>query len=136
MDYFFGVNLAPDTEMLEYVCAENEKDTAHLIGRTDAEKRVTVSREILSKYVGFYQTVSTSGTAMTAQTFNITLAGDQLMLEIGGNGKIPLVPLSETTFSPRLLGTYKFVKDDQGMFTHLIAYATEGDVEAVRKPER
>jgi hypothetical protein len=132
----FGVSLAPDTEMLEYVCAENEKDSAHLIGRTDAEKRVTVSREILSKYVGLYQTVSTSGVAMTAQTFNITLAGDQLMLEIGGNGKIPLVPLSETTFSPRLLGTYKFVKDDQGMFTHLIAYATEGDIEAVRKPDR
>jgi len=129
----FGVNLAPDTEMLEFVCAENEKDRAHLVGRTAEEKKVTVSRETLSRYVGVYETVSTSGTAMTARTFNITLSGDQLMIEIGGNGKIPLIPLSETSFSPRLLGTYEFVKDAQGAFTRMIAYSTEGDVVAVRK---
>jgi hypothetical protein len=129
----YGVNLAPDTEMLEFVCAENEKDRAHLIGRTAEEKKVTVSREILSKYVGVYETVSTSGTAMSARTFKVTLEGDQLMIEIGGTGKTPLIPLSETTFSPRFLGTYEFVKDDRGAVTHLVAYSTEGDVKAVRK---
>jgi len=129
----FGVNLAPDTEMIEYVCGENERDRAHLVGRTAAEKKVTVSREILSKYVGVYATVSTTGTAMSARTFEITLAGDQLMIEIGGSGKIRLIPLSETTFSPRLLGTYEFVKDAGGGFNRLIAYSTEGDVVAVRK---
>ena len=109
----YGVNFAPDTEMLEFVCAENEKDRAHLIGRTAAEKKIVVSREILAKYVGLYETVSTTGTAMSARMFNVTLEGDQLMIEIGGRGKMPLVPLSETTFSPRLLGTYEFVKDDR-----------------------
>jgi len=39
----------------------------------------------------------------------------------------------ETSFSPRLLGTYEFVKDAQGMFTRMIAYSTEGDVVAVGK---
>ncbi len=129
----FGVALAPDTEMLEYVCNENEKDRPHLIGRTAAEKKVTVSREILSKYVGVYETVVSTGTAMIARTFNVTLSGDQLMIEIGGAGKLPLIPLSETTFSPRLLGTYEFVKDHRGVVTHLVAYSTEGDVKAVRK---
>ena len=129
----FDANLAPDTEMIEFVCAENEKDRAHLIGRTAEEKKATVSREILSKYVGVYETVSTTGTAMTARTFTITLSGDQLMIEIGGNGKMPMIPLSETTFSPRLLGTYEFVKDNQGVFTRMIAYSTEGDVVAVRR---
>jgi hypothetical protein len=129
----FGVNLAPDTEMIEYVCNENEKDRAHLVGRTSDEKKVIVSPEILSKYVGVYETISTTGTAMTARTFTITLSGDQLMIEIGGNGKMPMIPLSETAFSPRLLGTYEFVKDNQGMFTRMIAYSTEGDVVAVRK---
>jgi len=129
----FNVNLAPDTEMIEFVCNENEKDRAHLVGRTAEEKKVVVPREILSKYVGVYETVSTTGTAMTARTFTITIAGDQLMIEIGGNGKIPMVPLSETTFSPRLLGTYEFVRDERGMFTRMIAYSTEGDVVAVRK---
>jgi hypothetical protein len=129
----FGVSLAPDTEMLEYVCGENEKDSAHLVGRTAEEKKVTVSRDVLAKYVGVYETVSTSGTAMTARRFEISVAGDQLMIAIGGNGRIPLVPLSQTTFSPRLLGTYEFVKDDRGEFTRMIAYSTEGDVTAVRK---
>jgi hypothetical protein len=131
----FGVNLAPDTEMLESVCAENEKDRTHLIGRTADEKKVTVSREILATYVGRYETVATTGTAMSARIFNVTLSGDQLMIEIGGNGKIPLVPLSETTFSPRLLGTYEFVRNDKGAVTHLMAYSTEGDVKAIRKPD-
>jgi hypothetical protein len=130
----FGVNLAPDTEMLEYVCGENERDRSHLVGRTAEEKKVVVTVETLAKYVGLYRTVSTTGTAMTAQTFNITLAGDQLMIEIGGAGRIPLVALSQTAFSPRLLGTYQFVADDKGTFTRLIAYSTEGDVEAVRQP--
>jgi hypothetical protein len=129
----FGVNLAPDTEMIEFVCNENEKDSAHLVGRTAEEKRVIVPPEILAKYVGVYETVSTTGTAMTARTFTVTLAGGQLTIEIGGNGKIPLVPLSETTFSPRLLGTYEFVEDDRGAFTKMIAWSTEGDVVAVRK---
>ncbi len=132
----FDVSLAADTDMLESVCAENEKDSAHLVGRTAVEKAVVVSHETLAKYVGLYETVATTGTAMTARTFNVTLDGDQLMLEIGGNGKIPLVPLSETTFSPRLLGTYEFRKDGNGQFTRMIAYSTEGDVEAVRKPAR
>jgi hypothetical protein len=128
----FGVNFAPDTEMLEYVCAENEKDRAHLVGRTAEEKKVTLSPEILSRYVGVYETVSTTGTAMSARTFRITLSGDQLMIEIGGNGKIPMIPLSETSFSPRLLGTYEFVRDAQGAYTRMIAYSTEGDVVAIR----
>src|SRR5580704_3312412 len=118
--------------MIEFVCAENEKDRTHLVGRTAEEKKVTVSRDTLARYVGVYETVSTTGTAMTARTFTVTLSGDQLMIEIGGNGKIPLIPLSDTSFSPRLLGTYEFVKDAGGMFTRMVAYSTEGDVVAVR----
>lgn len=129
----FGVNFAADTSMLEYVCAENEKDREHLIGRTAEEKGVTVSPEILAKYVGTYETVATTGSAMSARMFRVTLADGQLMIEIGGNGKIPLIPLSETTFSPRLLGTYEFVKDNSGVVTHMMAYSTEGDVKAMRK---
>ena len=129
----FGVNLAPDTAMLEYVCNEDEKDRAHLVGRTAAEKKVSVSPETLSKYVGVYDTVATTGTAMSARTFTITMAGDQLMLEMAGSGKMPMIPLSENTFSPRLLGTYEFVRDDHGDFTRMIAHSTEGDVVTVRR---
>lgn len=129
----FVANLAPDTEMLEYVCGEDEKDRSHLVGRTASEKQIHVSPEKLSRYVGVYDTVSTSGTAMTARTFTVSLAGDQLMLEIGGNGKLPMIPLTETTFSPRLLGTYEFVPNAHGVFDRMIAHSTEGDVVAVRR---
>jgi hypothetical protein len=129
----FGANFAPDTEMLESVCAENERDRAHLVGRTSEEKKVTVARETLAKYVGVYQTTGTSGTAMSARTFTVTLDGDQLMLQIGGNGKLPMVPLSQTTFSPRFLGTYEFRQDERGQFTKMVAYSTEGDVFAEKK---
>jgi hypothetical protein len=129
----FSVNLAPDTEMLEYVCNENEKDRPHLVGRTAGEKNVYVSPQTLSKYVGVYQTVATTGTALSARTFTITLAGGQLMIEMAGGGKLPMIPLSENTFSPRLLGTYEFVKDDHGEFTRMVAHSTEGDVITERR---
>ena len=80
-----------------------------------------VPPEVLATYVGTYE------------QFTVTLSGDQLFLDIGGKGKVPLYPLSQTTFSPRLLGTYEFVKNESGVVTHLIAYSTEGDVKAVRK---
>lgn len=129
----FGAGLAADTEMLEYVCNEDEKDRAHLVGRTDEEKKVTVPVETLSKYVGVYETVGTTGTATAARTFTVTLEGDRLMIEMAGNGKLPMVPLSQTTFSPRFLGTYEFVKDERGEFTRMVAYSTEGDVITERR---
>ena len=127
------INLVPDTELLEYVCAENEKDATHLVGRTSEEKKVYVAPEVLATYVGNYEELSNDNPDYVVQRFTVTLSGDQLYLDIGGKGKAPLYPLSQTTFSPRLLGSYEFVKDPSGKVTHLIAYSTEGDVKAVRR---
>jgi len=127
------INLVPDTELLEYVCAENEKDAAHLVGRTNEEKKVYVAPEVLATYTGTYEEVSNDSRDYVVQRFTVTLSGDQLYLDIGGKGRAPLYPLSQTTFSPRLLGSYEFVKDASGKVTHLIAYSTEGDVKAVRR---
>jgi hypothetical protein len=127
------INLVPDTELLEYVCAENEKDAAHLVGRTAEEQKVRVAPEVLAKYAGTYEEISNDNPDFVVQRFTVTLVGDQLFLDIGGKGKVPLYPLSQTTFSPRLLGTYEFVKNAAGAVTHLIAYSTEGDVKAFRK---
>ena len=129
----FGARLAADTEMLEYVCNEDEKDRSHLVGRTDEEKKVRVPVETLSKYVGVYDTVATTGTAASAHSFTVTLEDGRLMIEMAGNGKLPMVPLSQTTFSPRFLGTYEFVKDERGAFTRMVAYSTEGDVVTERR---
>jgi hypothetical protein len=101
-----GGTLAADTELLEYVCAENEKDHPHLVGRTSAEKKVAVAPEILAQYVGIYEVASANqfDDRRPRNVFTITLSGRELFLDIQGKGKVPMIPLSETLFSPRLLG--------------------------------
>jgi len=66
--------------------------------------------------------------------FTITLDGDQLFLDMRGKGKIPMIPLSQTSFSPRLLGTYEFVKDANGRVTHMLVHSAEEVLTATRRP--
>lgn len=121
-----GGTLAADTELLEYVCAENEKDRAHLVGRTSEEKTVTVAPEILAKYVGVYD-------VPRGRSFSVTLSDGQLFVDLQGKGRVPMIPLSETLFSPRLLGAYEFVKDDNGEFTRMLIHSAEEVLTAVRR---
>jgi hypothetical protein len=52
-----------DTDLLEYVCAENEKDSIHLVGTLSDETKnaVKVGPQILSKYVGTYLRTPSGG---------------------------------------------------------------------------
>src|SRR5205823_5561645 len=45
-------DLVADTEMLEFVCNENQKDFEHLVGKASDEKKfaVKVAPQVLSKY--------------------------------------------------------------------------------------
>jgi hypothetical protein len=131
-----GGALAADTELLEYVCLENEKDRVHLVGRTPEEKKVTVSPEVLAQYVGVYEVASANAfdTRTPRNVFTITLVDGQLLIDLQGKGKVPMIPLSETMFSPRLLGTYQFVKNEQGVVTHMLVHSAEEVLTAVRRP--
>ena len=130
-----GGNFVADTDLIEYVC-ENEKDRVHLVGRTEEEKKVVVPRATLATYVGIYETrPETARLAANArQVFTVTLEGDQLLLDMRGKGRIPMIPLSQTTFSPRLLGTYEFVKDSNGRVTHMLIHSAEEVLTATRRP--
>src|SRR2546428_3686464 len=128
-------NFVADTDLIEFVC-ENEKDRVHLVGRTEQERNVVVPRATLATYVGVYE-VSVSRSPITAgarQVFTVTLDGDQLLLDMRGKGKIPMIPLSQTSFSPRLLGTYEFVKDSNGRVTHMLVHSAEEVLTATRRP--
>jgi hypothetical protein len=127
-----GGPFAADTELLEYVCAENEKDHPHLVGRTAEEKKVIVPQEILAKYVGRYEIAATN----PRRFFTVTLEGGELLLDLQGKGKVPMIPLSETTFSPRLLGTYEFVKNEQGVVSRMLLHSAEEVLVAVRVDAR
>jgi hypothetical protein len=129
------VNFVPDTDLIEYVC-ENEKDRAHLVGRTEQEKTVVVSKATLATYVGVYDVTDSRSPIVgrARQVFTVTLDGDQLFLDMAGKGKIPMIPLSQTSFSPRLLGTYEFVKDANGRVTHMLVHSAEEVLTALRRP--
>ena len=128
--------LTPDTELLEYICAENEKDRPHLVGKNsdDTKNAVKLSQDLLSKYAGNYE--------FNAKEFGIPGPEKLLMkvyLEDGvlklGMGNAPgqaMTPLSETTFAG-FGGRLEFGKDDKGEVTHFTVRAAEGDFRANRK---
>jgi hypothetical protein len=124
--------LTPDTELLEYVCTETPRDRFHLVGRTAEEKSLKIAPGILARYVGAYEFADPN--TFGIRIVNVSLSGEQLFADFDGKGRLPLVPLSETMFSPRLLGTYEFVTDDRGVVTHLLAHGIEVSSRAVRRP--
>ena len=128
-----GAEFIPDTEMLEYVCNENEKDHVHLVGKNSDDKKnaVKVPVSILSTYVGTYEFTAPED---PNQKFplNVTLAGEVLMMDFGGKDPMPMIPLSETEFSATG-GRAKFVKNDKGEVTDMIFSAVEGDLKGPRK---
>jgi hypothetical protein len=119
------LSLAADTELIESVCAENEKDRSHLV--VDDAKIVSIPVEVLAKYVGTYQFVPPIG---PTPSLKVDLLGNQLMMDFG---KSPLKPLSETVFSSTIGLVIQFVMDGKGEVTHLVVQTVEGDLRAVRK---
>ena len=122
-----------DTEMLEYVCAENERDRGHLIGKAanDKKNEVKVAPEILKQYVGFYE-LRLPPHPEDPVLFEITLEGDKLMAGRKGGAKEALAALSETKFYIRGQ-RIEFVKDEHGVVTSFIVQIVEGDFKALRK---
>jgi hypothetical protein len=123
--------LNPDTELLEYVCAETPRERFHLVGRSEAEKKVRVPVATLDKYVGDYDFAGNN--TFGIRTATVTRSGAQLYIDFNGKGRTPLVPLSQNMFSPRLLGTYEFVSDEHGVVTHVMVHGVESSEKAVRR---
>jgi hypothetical protein len=118
--------LIADTEMIEYVCNENQKDVEHLVGKASDEKRlaVTVDPKTLAQYAGSY-TFRNPQDPGQEMRFNVTLAGSTLFMDIGGKDKQEMIAISDTTFS--VMGIrLDFFPD------HLIFHIVEGDMKATR----
>jgi len=125
--------LVPDTELLEFVCNENEKSLQHFVV-TDEDRRksrtvVSLSASVLSSYVGEYELVNEAGRPMK---LSVQLKGDQLAAVPAAGGGFSLVPESETVFSAGG-ARVEFFRDAQGAVTHFIVRTVEGDMKATRK---
>jgi CubicO group peptidase (beta-lactamase class C family) len=73
-------------------------------------KQITVSREVLAKYVGTYEMAP-------KVNLTITLAGDQLMAQLTGQGNLAMFPESETSFFLKVVDAQvEFGHDDKGPY--------------------
>jgi hypothetical protein len=121
------VGLLPDTDLLENVCLENEKDRARLVGTVgdDRKGEKKVARDVLLRYVGSYDFGPLGA-------WRIAVDGNQLTVQMAdGVTPQPVVALSDTRFMfPPLGGTLSFVTDPKGVATDLILTIVEGDMPA------
>ena len=112
--------------MIEYVCNENQKDGAHLVGKASDAKAhaVTIAPQVLATYVGTY-TFRNSTDLNDAIKINVTLDGDTLFMDTSGKDKQAMIPLSASTFS--VMGVrIEFTTDD------LIFHLLERDTKATK----
>jgi len=126
-----SARLAADTEMLEAVCNENaDSGQEHWVGKvSDAEKSsIKVAPEILAKYVGVYRGQYIGG----PRTVEVTFSKGTLFVALNGGPSQPIFPQSETNFSGTGL-TYRFLRDAQGVATHIIEGHVSGDYKYERQ---
>jgi hypothetical protein len=122
----------PDTDLLEYVCSENEKDRPKLIGTLSETQKafepVKVDASVLARYAGVYDFRMPENPTVGSMMV-VTFADGVLRL-----GGAPLIAMSETRF---LWGSnpLEFVTDAQGRVTHFSTVWVEGDLVAKRVPD-
>jgi len=117
-----SMTFAADTDMLEYVCNENPRSRPHLVGRTEQERKVVVRTDVLWRYVGTYDAVEPG---LNLRQFIVSLENGQLFVALNGKGRVPMVPLTDTTFSAHFPGTVQFISDTSGGVTHLLSISAE-----------
>jgi hypothetical protein len=124
--------LMPDTELIEYVCGENEKSVQRFMV-TEAERQRAraanpVPHEVLVKYEGTYEMAARGSTA----GYVVELMGSELTMKSPAGGRYTLVPESPTVFY--ITGQrVEFFPDATGSPTHFVMTIVEGDMKAIRK---
>ena len=128
LSFSLAVNYVADTDMLESVCNESDRNKVHMI--STANKGIQLNQAILAKYTGRYEYSQGSQAvrAFMGAKPNVVLINGQLYLNA-----LPLVPQSETRFeSTGAVAEFLLSKD--GKVTRLVLGQTEGDAIYDRKP--
>jgi hypothetical protein len=115
-----------DSELLEYVCNENEKDRQHFV-QPHVTSAIHVDPALLARYTGVYEVMTPRGPSKA--TF--TVQNDQLMVDVPGFGSGPLTPQSNTAFQFRG-AIIEFVRNEHDEVTHLVVHAVEGSFKGAR----
>jgi hypothetical protein len=123
----------PDTELLEFICNENEKSSLHYTGDASADKTraVALPPAVLTRYAGSYN-------AGPLGILRVVNDGGSLALVFptGGARHGIIARSQEDLFVPDLGVPIKFVSGPNGEVTHLRLTIVEGDINAPRLPPR
>jgi hypothetical protein len=123
------MNLMPDTELLEHVCHENEKDRPRLVGRLedDLVHQVKLAPHVLEQYVGSYAAGPLGHITVVVQQ------GELAVILPGGDARHVAIAKSDRHFLVPTLGVpLVFITDETGQVTHMRMTAVEGDFESRR----
>jgi hypothetical protein len=129
--------LAPDTEIIEWVCNEKAASALeHWVGKASDDRvaEVKVDPKILATYVGTY----VEGPRLWSRTqvprvLEISVADGTLYGDMDGRGKVPLTASSETGFSGLYGLGVDFAKGDGGHPAQLYVKHVSGDYRFERK---
>jgi len=128
LSFSLAVNYAADTDMLENVCNESDRNKVHMV--STANTGVKLGSAVLAKYVGKYEfrdgSRTVAGFMGVAQ--NVTVVNGRLYLNA-----LPLIPQSETKFESTG-AVAEFLLDANGKVTRLVLGQTEGEAIYDRKP--
>ena len=128
--------LAPDTEMIEWVCNEHGNEMQHWVGQASDERKaaVNVDPAVLSKYAGTYVEQPPLW-RIEPRTVAISVSNGMLIGDMDGRGKQELIPISTTSFTGLYgLGVEFVVKaGDSGAPGQLFVKHVSGDYVFLRK---
>jgi hypothetical protein len=123
--------LQPDTDLLEYVCAENERSRGHLVGTADDDLKlkVAVAPDILARYAGVFRL--TLPPPDKPINLTVTVKDDGLVLEIENGPSFTAIPTSPTKFLAQGVAL-EFLPPVDGVVKELVITIVEGDLKGVR----
>ncbi|HEV2201124.1 MAG TPA: hypothetical protein VGR73_15000 [Bryobacteraceae bacterium] len=123
--------LAPDTELIEWICNENgNRVLGHWVGKASDEEKtaVKVAPMVLAKYVGTYDEQPRLWSATgVPRIVTISVSGDTIYGDMDGRGKVPLIAQSETEFSGLYGLGVEFTRDASGKATRLFVKHVSGN---------
>lgn len=131
VNLLFEAEFVADTELLEYVCQENERSRTRLIGTADDDKKnaVAVPAATLSRYAGEYRLQMPEG---PPSKLTVYIRDGQLMMDVErGPTEMVAIPVSQTRFMSQGVSV-EFHPAADGSVPELTVSIVEGNLKGVR----
>ena len=125
--------LQPDTELIEYVCNENERSRQRLVGTADDDKKqqVSVPADVLARYTGTYR-FPPFFPGDKPLDVTITPKDGVLLVAIERGPTLNAIPTSPTKFLAQGVAVEFLDPDPKGIVNEVVVTIVEGEFKGVR----